>query len=77
MIEVNYVCCSCKSNGIKKCVKCDRDVSSLCGCISDCPSKILELETQYGKPNVILRLCGDCEDDIIKNIKHSSYGRCI
>lgn len=77
MIEVNYVCCSCKNCGIKRCIKCNKEVTSLCRCILDYPSKILELETEFGKPNIILRICEDCEKDIIEQAKQSYYSHCL
>ena len=35
------ICCSCKSTGIKRCVKCDTLVKSLCKCENDKPYIVL------------------------------------
>ncbi len=73
MIENLNRCCSCKRMSIIRCISCDCEIKSICGCTIDKPAKQLELHTSDNIPNIILYICDDCENDIKNNIKNGPY----
>jgi hypothetical protein len=66
-IEELFICSSCKSKTIRKCICCECDIFSSCGCLVSKRAKQLELETDVNLPNVILFLCEECENKVLKN----------
>lgn len=72
MIEEKFKCCSCKRKEVRKCICCESEIFSTCGCIEDKKGHQLELNTNYCLPNIILYLCDECCNNIIKNCRSNA-----
>lgn len=73
MKENLNTCCSCKRKSIIRCIRCEKEVKSYCGCIMDLPCKHLELDTSFDYPNIILYMCEECEKDLICDVGLCEY----
>lgn len=67
LLEELFTCCSCKKKDIRRCICCESEIFSSCGCIIDKKGHQLELNTEPQYPNIILYLCNECKKKIIKN----------
>lgn len=65
MIEDLHICCSCKSKSVRRCIKCDIEIFSSCDCIINGVGHGIELETEYGQPNIIIWICQNCKTELV------------